>query len=220
MTATLAATGGPCYPLVMPGSGNARAPESASRRERKRARARSALQAAALPLFEQRGYDATTIDDIAAAADVSPRTFFRYFATKEEVVFWDEYDPLFIELFARRPADEPVLDSIRHIVADGFGRFLERDRESLLARTKLIHSTPSLRSRLWEQQLAFERLGAALLAERMGVSPDDLGVRVIAAASFAAVMVAVNLWQQNDGRDDLSQLVDAAIGHLGAGFGG
>ncbi len=182
-------------------------------------RFRAVIQAAALRLFEQQGYDATTIDEIAAAADISPRTFFRYFATKEEVVFWDEYDPLFVELFTSRPADEPVLDSLRHIVADGFARFLERDRESLLARMKLIYSTPSLRSHLWEQQLTIERLGGAVLGERMGLSSDDLRARVIAAAFFAAVLVALNEWQQHDGRDDLRELVDAAIGHLGDSFG-
>ncbi len=216
MTATDAAY----YPDDMPGSADIRALESASRRERKKARIRGAIQAVALRLFEQQGYDATTVDDIAAAADVSPRTFFRYFATKEEVVFWDEYDPLFVQLFARRPADEPVFDSLRHIAADGFARFLERDRESLLARTKLIFSTPSLRSHLWEQQIAMERVGGPVLAERMGLQPDDLGVRVIAAAFFAAVLVAIDHWQQNDGRDDLRRLIDAAIGHLGTGFGG
>ncbi len=204
----------------MPGSGEPRALDPASLRERKKARTRAALQAAALRLSEQQGYEATTIDDIAAAADVSPRTFFRYFATKEEVVFWDDYDSLFIELFARRPADEPVLDSLRHIVADGFARFLERDTGSLLARTKLIYRTPALRSRLWEQQLAIERLGVAVLAERQRLPPDDLGLRVIAAAFFAAVLVAIDHWQQHDGRDDLRLLIDAAIGHLADGLGG
>lgn len=204
----------------MPGSADLRALESASRRGRKRARARSALQAVALTLLEQQGYDATTVDDIAAAADVSPRTFFRYFSTKEEVVFWDEYDPLFVELFTSRPADEPVLDSLRHIVADGFARFYERDRESLLARMKLIYSTPALRSHLWEQQLVIERLGGAVLGERLGLPPDDLRVRVIATAFFAAVLVALNEWQRHDGRGDLGELVAAAVGHLGPGFGG
>lgn len=204
----------------MLGSGDGRALESTSRRDRRRARARAAIQAAALALFEQQGYDATTVDDIAAAADVSPRTFFRYFATKEEVVFWDEYDPLFVELFTRRPADEPVLDSLRHIVADGFARFLQRDRDSLLARMKLIYNTPALRARLWEQQLTIEHLGVAVLAERLGLPPDDLGARVIAAAFFAAILVAIDHWQQNDGRDDLRQLLDAAVGHLSTGFGG
>lgn len=209
-----------CYPDAVPGAQDTHALESTSRRERRRARARTALQAAALPLFAQHGFDATTVDHIAAAADVSPRTFFRYFSTKEEVVFWDEYDPLFVELFTARPADEPVLDSLRHVVAAGFARFYERDRESLLARMKLIYSTPSLRAHLWEQQLAIERLGAAVLAQRTGASPDGLGARVVAAAFFAAVLVALNEWQQNDGRDDLRELVAAAVGHLGPGFGG
>src|SRR5512146_1844355 len=83
-----------------------------SLRQRKRERTRAALIAAALELFERQGYEATTIDEIAAAADVSPRTFFRYFSTKEEVALGDDVGPEIVGLIAVRPAEEPMLESV------------------------------------------------------------------------------------------------------------
>lgn len=97
-------------------------------------------------------------------------------------------------------------------------RFDEPDRDSLLLQTKLIFSTPALRSRMWEQQLALEQAAGPAVAERLGLAPDDLGVRVVVAAFFAAFMVAVDHWQQHDGHEDLRSLLDAAIGHLSEGL--
>lgn len=199
--------------------GERRASEPASLRERKKERTRRDLIAAALRLFEQQGYDATTIDDIAAAADVSPRTFFRYFATKEAVVFGDDPDPLIIGLIARRPAGEPVIESLRHIVTDSLASMTEADREALLPRLRLVYRTPSLHARRMEVQLEMGRLSGAALADRSGLPPDDLGARVTAAAALIAIEVAMERWTQGDGRDDLGELLDAAIGHLGQAFG-
>ena len=120
-----------------------------SLRQRKRARTRAALIAAALELFERQGYEATTIDEIAAAADVSPRTFFRYFATKEEVALGDDLSPEILRLLVARPADEPMLESARHVVADSLVLVSEDDREALLARLRIVYRTPSLRARRW-----------------------------------------------------------------------
>jgi AcrR family transcriptional regulator len=75
-------------------------------RERKRTRTRLAIQADAIRLFAEKGYENTTVEDIAYAAAISPRTFFRYFPTKEDVVLWDEYDPVVEDLVATRPPDE------------------------------------------------------------------------------------------------------------------
>src|SRR6184192_2770214 len=78
-------------------------------RERKKAKTRAAIQQHALRLFTEQGYDATTVEQIAAAAEVSPSTFFRYYPTKEDVVLYDEYDPIFYQKVLDRPADEPPM---------------------------------------------------------------------------------------------------------------
>src|SRR5207249_11115573 len=83
-------------------------------RERKKRKTRWAIQEHALRLFAQQGYDATTVEQIAAAADVSPSTFFRYFPTKEDVVIEDEYDALIVAAMAAAPADLKPLPAIRH----------------------------------------------------------------------------------------------------------
>jgi AcrR family transcriptional regulator len=190
----------------------------ASLRQRKRERTRAALIAAALELFERQGYEATTIDQIAAAADVSPRTFFRYFSTKEEVALGDDVGPEIIGLLAGRPADEPVLESVRRVVADSLGLVSDEDRAALLARLQIVYRTPSLRARRWEFQLEMGRMSGAILAVRRGLPPDDLGSRVTATAVFTAVEVAMDDWQQHEGRDELGAAIDAAVGHLGDAF--
>lgn len=190
-----------------------------SLRQRKRARTRAALVAAALDLFERQGFEATTIDEIAASADVSPRTYFRYFATKEEVALGDDLQHELIALIAARPVDEPMLESVRHVIRDGLALLSVQDREALLARLRIVYRTPSLRARRWEFQLEMGRIAGAIVGERRGLPPDDLGSRVTAAAAFTAIEVAMDTWQQHDGREDLGAVLDAAVDHLGHAFG-
>jgi AcrR family transcriptional regulator len=194
-------------------------PEPTSLRLRKRARTRAALISAALELFERQGYEATTIDEIAAAADVSPRTFFRYFATKEEVALGDDLGAEILRLLAARPADEPMLESVRLVAAGSLVLVSEEDLDALLRRLRIVYRTPSLRARRWEYQLEMGRISGAMLAERRGLPSDDLGSRVTAAAAFTAVEVAMDHWQQHDGRDELGAVVDAALELLGDAFG-
>lgn len=193
--------------------------DPASLRERKKERTRRELVAAALQLFEQKGYDATTVDEIAAAAEVSPRTFFRYFADKEEVAMGEVFDQSVIDLVNARPAGEPLVESLRHVVAGSLGLMNESDREALLPRLKIVYRTPSLRGRRWEYQLRFGRTAGTALAERLGLPPDDLGSRVTATAALMAVEVAMDRWQERDGRDDLGELLQAAVSSLGEAFG-
>src|SRR6266498_4980719 len=99
-----------------------------SLRDRKRDRTRRTIQAEALRLFAEKGFQATTIEEIAAAADLAPRTFFRYFPTKEEVVFWADYQPTLAAFVATRPDHEPALDTLRRGIVDGLAAFYEQDR--------------------------------------------------------------------------------------------
>jgi AcrR family transcriptional regulator len=111
-------------------------------RERRRVRVKLMVQAEALKLFADKGYEQTTIDDIAHASAMSPRTFFRYFPTKEDVVLWDEYDELsFAELLSNQGHEDPLvrlITTVRQIIAGVH----DRDRDLLLARTRLSFRVP------------------------------------------------------------------------------
>jgi AcrR family transcriptional regulator len=187
-------------------------------RERKRLRTKLAVQAEALRLFAQKGYEQTTVDDIADAAAMSPRTFFRYFPTKEDVILWDEYDDLpFDVLWGERPDGDPLewlISSVRAVVAELY----QKDPELLLTRIKLSFTVPEVRARFLDQQFNVIGPHFAQLANAFGVPLDDLRLPVLLAALYGAMLVAVERWQRNDGREDLVQLFDETIAVLGTGL--
>jgi AcrR family transcriptional regulator len=188
-------------------------------RERKRTRTRLMIQAEALRLFAEKGYVGTTVEEIAFAAAISPRTFFRYFPTKEDVVLWDAYDPVVVELVATRPADEPPAEAVRAITREAVAGVYRRDAEQLLVRARLLSSVPELRARMLEQQDTAGELLATLLAERRGLPPDQLNLRVIASAFWSVLMTAIDAWQKEDAKRDLLAVVDQAIDALAEGLG-
>jgi AcrR family transcriptional regulator len=165
-------------------------------RERHRKRTAADLEEAALALFTEKGFDAVTIDDIAASADVSRRTFFRYFASKEDVILSDHPRRLG-ELEAaldRRPADEPALTALRHAIISLAGSF-EEQREHMLRRFRLINETPALEARSLCLQRNWETGVTEMLAGRMGVDPgEDLRPGVVAATTMAAMRIATANW--------------------------
>jgi AcrR family transcriptional regulator len=192
-----------------------------SLRERRRLRTRRAIQALALRLFATKGFQATTIEEIAAAAEMAPRTFFRYFPTKEEVVFWSEYPPMLAGFVAARPDDEPALEALHHGIVEGLAAIWDKDgeREHMLDRLRLAFRTPALHPRMRQQQAHWAAELAEILADRLGERPDALEVRAVAAAAAAAVWVAAEEWQaQDDGDEELGALIDQALGTvLGTG---
>lgn len=187
-------------------------------RERKKARTRAAIREHALRLFREHGYQRTTVEKIAEAAEVSVSTFFRYFPTKDDVVFWDDYNPLLGELLAARPPEEPPLRAVRNAILDGLARVFELDREDVLTEARLVVSVPALRARMWEQQAATQRTLAGVLAARAGVDPADYRVHVAAAACAAAVTAAVQAWVDGAGREHFAALVHRAFDLLAAGL--
>ena len=183
----------------------------ATLRDRKKYRTRRTLQVEAMRLFAAKGFEATTIEEIAAAAEVAPRTFFRYFPTKEEVVFWSEHQPMLAGHLAARPDDEPAVQALRRALVDGLASY-DRDRERLLERSRLGFRIPALQPRMRQEQAGLAAGVAALLAGRLGVSPDGLEVRAVAAAIAAALFVAIEEWQAHDGQGNLGVLIDRALG--------
>ena len=186
---------------------------SPDRRERKRTRTRLMIQKEAFRLFGEKGYTETTVEEIADAAAISPSTFFRYFPSKEDVVLWDEYDALSLDLLEERPAGEPVVETMRLVIRESLAGLYRRDPEQLLARVRLDFTVPELRARIFDgQNHGIEQL-VPLLRRKKG-AVDELHVRVAASALLGAVMVALDRWQRADGATDLLALVDEATDAL------
>jgi AcrR family transcriptional regulator len=183
-----------------------------SLRERKKAETRQRIQDEAMRLFLERGYDATTVEEIAAAAGVSHMTFFRHYPSKDDVVVTDDYDPLLAELIRARPATEHPVERVRATVLAGLAAVYADGRDTILARAQLIQSTPALRARALENQRDTEALFAAALAPAGG--EDSLEVQVLAAACVAALVTAVNRWAEQPERAELPELVDRCFAAL------
>jgi len=194
-------------------------PRSGLRERRKRLTA-AELEAAALRLFGERGFDAVTVDDIAAEADVSRRTFFRYFASKEDVLLADHHVQLarLREAMAARPIDEPILTALRNALLSITGDFEDR-RELVILRGHIMRETPSLQARSLVHQKAWEDAMQQMVADRLGVDPvADLRPGVVAATALAAMRVAFNNWLNAGASGDLIALTADALDLLDGGL--
>jgi mycofactocin system transcriptional regulator len=187
---------------------------------RRRVTSREELEQAAFALFAERGFEATTVDDIAAAAGIGRRTFFRYFPSKNDIpwgAFEQELDRMRVRL-KDCPREVPLMDAIRLALID-FNRVapaqipLHRRRMELILRvpTLLAHST--LRFAAWREVVA------EFVAERTGRRPDDLTPQVIAYAVLGVAIAAYEHWL-DDPAADLGALLDTAMRQLGASFTG
>jgi AcrR family transcriptional regulator len=183
-------------------------------RQRKKNATRERLRASALRLFGEQGYDATTVEQIAAAAGVSHMTFFRYFPAKEDVALSNSYHPLIATFIAQTPVTWPLTRRIRTVLVDGLRQIYGTERDALLAQNRLIVSTPALRERLWAQQVATQQL----ILEALSASQDDphpsFPDRVTVAACLAAATTAVLAWVENDGTPELPDLIEQAFDTL------
>lgn len=171
---------------------------------------RAALQAAALDLCEGQGYDATTVEQIAAAAGVTQMTFFRHFPTKAAVLMDDPYDPFIGELVAAQPTDHPALDRACAGLAEAWALLPAPDRDDTWRRVRLVAGSPTLRAHLWENTEQ-TRLVIAEALTRGGTAVYE--AQVAAGACMGALMAALLEWGR---RDDigLGVLVTGALTQL------
>ena len=187
-------------------------------RERKKARTKAAIQQHAMRLFRERGYPATTVEQIAAAAEVSPSTFFRYFPTKEDVALYAAPDPGRLEASRAQPAALGPVQALRgamravlaELPADELAMQQERDR--------LIRSVPELRARMLDEFAKSLQLFAEIVAERVGRRPDDPAVRTVAGA---VIGVGISAWYtagDHANPKDYLAVMDASLAHLEAGL--
>jgi AcrR family transcriptional regulator len=160
----------------------------ASLRERKKARTRASLREHALRLFREQGYQATTVEQIAAAAEVSPSTFFRYFPTKEDLVLQDDMDTRIAEAFARQPEELGPVAALRGAMRDGWASFTPAEWEQIRQGGELSMRVPEIRARAVNEFARSLNTLAEALAARTGRDPGDIRVRTLAGAVVGVMM--------------------------------
>jgi AcrR family transcriptional regulator len=180
-------------------------------RERKKAKTRRTIQEHAMRLFVEQGYDTTTIEQIAEAAEVSPSTFFRYFPTKEDVVIQNDYEPMITSAFLEQPASLTPLAALREAVRLVYGEVPAYDEPTILRRIQLVWSIPSLRARQVDGQIATIAMLREAIAQRAGRSVDDFRVHVLAGAVVGAWVAAIERWVESDGQEALADLMDRVL---------
>ncbi|GAB3968285.1 TetR family transcriptional regulator [Actinoallomurus acanthiterrae] len=180
-------------------------------RERTRRAVRAELAELALGLFVERGYERTTVEDIAAAAGLSRRSFFRYFPTKEDVLFGD-VDDLAEQIAAEiraRPGDEDAWACLHTVLRDWEPRIHTAQRE--LTGLRLIETTPALRARLHQRRDELRDRIATALRERPGAPLDAFTADLLTAAAGAALDAVAREWLRSDGTADRAALIDQAF---------
>jgi AcrR family transcriptional regulator len=204
-----------------------RAMTQASLRERKKLATRRLLRQTALELIAERGFGNVTVEDIAAAADVSPRTFFNYFPTKEAALFGS--DPVRAaqvrERIVHDSPGEPVLSVLRAVLVSG-ARFvvedleeLGEDRETWLRRIKAVRADPHLRAAHAAQMASTERTVTEALAERLGTDPDtDPYPGLLCAVATGVFRNGMASWADSGGTVPLARLIDLSFQALADGL--
>ena len=190
-------------------------------RERKKARTRASLREHALRLFREQGYQATTVEQIAAAAEVSPSTFFRYFPTKEDVVLQDDMDTRMVAAFERQPPAVSPIAAVRAAAREMLASYTGTDLDVIRETTRLTMTVPEVRARALDEFARTISVLAEAVSKRTGRAPDDLAVRTVAGAIIGVIMSITIPWENwSDGTsfEDTFARIDQALALLEAGL--
>ena len=186
-------------------------------RERKKAKTMASVQMHALRLFKEFGYHETTVEQIAEAAEISPSTFFRYFATKEDVVTTDNYDPLLISAFEDQPTDLNPLQALRNAMKSAMDQMSDDEFTTMNERNQLIMTVPALRAASLNNLAQTMEMLAKIISERMGNKQDDLAIRTLAGAVMG-VNMSVMLYYAEHPEADFVKLLDESLTLLEQGL--
>jgi len=183
-------------------------------RERTRRLAQTELTTVAQDLFLEHGYDETTVDQIAAAAGMSKRTFFRYFPSKDDLVIgkYDLFGDRMADALDARPADEPVWESLRRVFDIALD-YVQDDRQRARndAMEHIVQSTPQLTARYLEKLQRVQALLIGRVAERLALSVTDPRPAAIVAAAFACMQTARASWLGSDQSQPFDTFLDDAM---------
>lgn len=204
----------------MEGFGSEVVHEQGVRSGRRPATSRAELERIAFGLFATEGFDATTVDQIARAAGIGRRTFFRYFESKNDVVWGDFGGQLALmrERFAACPPDQPLFDAVRAAVID-FNRFDPAEVPWHRRRMELILKVPALQAHSTLRYAEWRTVVAEFAATRLNLPVDDLLPRAVGHTALGIAISAYEQWLQ-DGSTDLHTLLDKAFRQVGATLGG
>ncbi|WP_258725443.1 TetR/AcrR family transcriptional regulator [Cellulomonas sp. NS3] len=173
---------------------------------------RERLRAVALALFVERGFDATTVNEVAAAAGVSHMTFFRHFATKEDAVLDDPYDELIVDAVLAQAPGLPVLERVRLGIDAAWSAVPEPVERETRDRVRLIAGHRGLMARAWENN---RRTGDLVVEGLLMHGADPLEARVATAACLAAVMEGLLQWGGSASGGALGPVIQQSLGYLG-----
>jgi AcrR family transcriptional regulator len=190
-------------------------------RERKKARTRASLREHALRLFRENGYEKTTVEQIAAAAEVSPSTFFRYFPTKEDLVLQDDMDTRMFAALERQPPGLSPIAAVRAATRQVFGSYTAADLDILRETTRLTMTVPEVRARALDEFARTIGVFADAVAKRTGRRADDLAVRTVAGAIVGVVMSLTLPWEgwsEEQSFEDTFDRIDEGLALLQAGL--
>jgi AcrR family transcriptional regulator len=191
---------------------------SSGLRERKKQAAMRRIQEVALDLFDARGFTNVSIEEIAAAAEVSPSSVYRYFGSKEQVVLYDDIDFKLIERLEVELISHSPVDAVRRAMTDVLSEFFDRDDELTRRKVRYAYEEPALRAANLEMTDAFTPLIADALARGSGRRSDELEVEVIAATLIAALITAVRHWYATDYRTPLRDEIARALSVVESGL--
>jgi AcrR family transcriptional regulator len=194
-------------------------PETLGRRDRKKQATRSALTTAALRLVDERGLDHVTVEDISEAADVSPRTFFNYFASKDEALTGDNFvdSTAMRDRFLAVDPQVPVIEALRRAIRPDLEQ-MQDDQELWFLRMRVLSANPSLLPRLLARSAAAEQDLTAAIAARTGLQPDDGYPMLVTAVLGAACRTATMRWSTCHRTHRLADLMDEALAVLATGL--
>ncbi|GAA2684851.1 TetR family transcriptional regulator [Nonomuraea recticatena] len=188
-------------------------------RERKKEKTRLAILDAALDLFLEQGYETTTVEQIAGSVEISARTFFRYFTSKEHVVLWfhDHSEEVVTEALQRRPEDEPPFQSLLHalrVMLSEFNDATPEETERFLKMQRLIENNPALAGKSVARGVETERRMAVEVARRQGLDPAVHQLpHLVVAYAMATVRVGFECPRPKvTGMGEMFERVDAALG--------
>ena len=157
-------------------------------RERKKIRTRETIRREAFRLIQENGYAATTVEQIAEAAEVSPSTFFRYFPTKESVVLADDTDPVILHALEGQPPDLSPIQAVRRAYQATMAKMSEDEREFETTRQRLMFSIPELKAAMYDEYYRTITAFAEAVGHRIGRDSSDFELRAFAGALTGAMM--------------------------------
>ena len=187
-------------------------------RERKRLAAMRRIQDVAIDQFEEHGFDEVTIEQVAAASEVSPSSVYRYFGTKERLVVWDPHDAAAVHLVGQTLPDLSPTDAIRMVVLTTLGEAFRTDEERIRRRLRLAFTHESIEAALNLQTTELTPAVTALLAHHLGRPTGDLDVQVLAYAFVGGLMGALRTWHDGGYTIPVETLLERPLAILARGL--